>query len=441
MLNRRLRAVWLMSRLSLLAVIAWATPALAQPLSIPSDGSDGVFNPGGPSIVVDLSQAPSGHWSTPGNGSGVYDPDQWAVVFKYSSVNVPAGTTVTFTNHPSGAPVIWLVQGDVLISGTVNLNGATGHSSSTFPRTYAHPGPGGFRGGRGSAIGQSGSGGFGVGGGHRAPNIGGGAGGSYATSGAAGAQGALVGTTYGNVGVFPLIGGSGGGGGTTGASSTNASGGGGGGGAILIAASSMIRVQGSLLANGGSVGSTIQTNHGGGGSGGGIRLVAQVISGDGTIAAQPGLGGTGTGANAGGNGGHGRIRVEGDSIDLTGSTNPAASLGQPNLRFFRESSTPIIRAASIGGRQVPTDPAAGFEFPADVQIEQSGVVPMSIVAENVPPNAAVTVRITPTVGPVATFNAVFVGGNTAMSSWEAMVDVSNGFSAVQIRAELPAPTP
>src|ERR1051325_5230274 len=85
---------------------------------IPSDGSDEAFTPTD-NVVVDLSQAVTGTWDANNHenaGKGIYDPAKWAVVFKYSSVNIPAGKTVTFKNHPSRAPVVWLVTGDVTVA-------------------------------------------------------------------------------------------------------------------------------------------------------------------------------------------------------------------------------------------------------------------------------------------------------------------------------------
>ena len=119
-----------------------ALPAAASILIPGADGSDGVFNPSA-SVEVDLGLAITASWDTPGTGNGVYDGEKWAVVFKYSSVNIPAGVTVTFKNHPSYAPVAWLVSGDVDIDGVVDL---TGGDPEALHRRAA-PGPGGFRGG------------------------------------------------------------------------------------------------------------------------------------------------------------------------------------------------------------------------------------------------------------------------------------------------------
>ena len=100
----------------------------------------------------------------PGLGQGVYDGDKWAVVFRYSSVTIPQLTTVRFKNHPSHAPVIWLVTGDVDIGGGsfVELDGSDGVPGQSL---VVESGPGGFRGGRRALNGFEEGGGFGPGGG------------------------------------------------------------------------------------------------------------------------------------------------------------------------------------------------------------------------------------------------------------------------------------
>ena len=76
-----------------------------------SDGSDGAFNPMS-SLTIDLAQAGSGP------GTGTYDAANWAVVFNYTTIDIPEGVGVYFNNHPSGAPVVWLASGDVTIAGS-----------------------------------------------------------------------------------------------------------------------------------------------------------------------------------------------------------------------------------------------------------------------------------------------------------------------------------
>ena len=177
--------------LTALAVLGSFTSAFAQ-LSIPdANGSDGPLN--ATATPIDLSQAIAGdalfYSNSGGNvGKGVYDAARWVVVYKYSSVNVPVGITVTFLNHPSNAPVVWLVQGNVTIAGTVSVNGKNGVLGPLVNPTDG--GPGGFRGGAGGP--QGGGTGLGPGGG-AGPNASG-----------------IFNTSYGNPEILPLIGGSGG---------------------------------------------------------------------------------------------------------------------------------------------------------------------------------------------------------------------------------------
>ena len=105
----------------ILLALLFTAPLSRAILTIPSDGSDGIFAPT-TSVEIDLSQATTGAWdasnaATPGKGR--YDATKWAIVFKYNTVSIPAGVTVTFKNHPSRAPVVWLVSGNVTIAGTV----------------------------------------------------------------------------------------------------------------------------------------------------------------------------------------------------------------------------------------------------------------------------------------------------------------------------------
>ena len=141
------------TRILLTLYLLGSLVAQAQ-LTIPgADGSDGALVID-VNTTIDLSQAVNGDgttvkWDTANTanaGKGIYDPLKWAIVFKYSSVSVAAGATVSFTNHPSRAPVVWLVSGNVTIEGAVSLNG----SNAKAPPALSNPGPGGFRGGTGN---------------------------------------------------------------------------------------------------------------------------------------------------------------------------------------------------------------------------------------------------------------------------------------------------
>lgn len=279
----------MMRLLSRLAVVAFTASLAQAQLTVPgADGSDGPFNPSGATYSVDLSKAASAAWNAPSPvaGSGVYDASKWAVVYKYTSVNIPPGTTVKFSNHPSGAPVVWLVSGSVTIDGTISLDG----SAAVLAPDPAPPGPGGFASGRGyfSSL-SSGSAGFGPGGAsHDASVTTVAGGGSFRTAG-----GGIAGPLYGSARLIPLVGGSG-------ASPwyNNLGCGlgwnqpGAGGGAILIACVHSITLSGGIHAAGGAGTHTNcgSTNiYGASGAGGGIRLVADSVTGSGTLRAQDAL--------------------------------------------------------------------------------------------------------------------------------------------------------
>lgn len=66
--------------------------------------------------MIDLSQAVTGTWDANNSanvGKGTFDPAKGTVVFKYSCVTINATRTITFINHPSRDPRVWLVRGNV----------------------------------------------------------------------------------------------------------------------------------------------------------------------------------------------------------------------------------------------------------------------------------------------------------------------------------------
>lgn len=392
-------------------------------ITVPSDGSDGdlVINA---NTSIDLSLAVEGSWDQAGNGNGVYDPDQWAVFFKYSSVTVNGSRTLRFINHPSGAPVVWLVQGDVMIFGTINIDGEDGAATNTV-ETFATPGPGGFRGGKASGPTGPESAGQGPGGGQVNPDGAAGAG-SYATVGG----GAFAGALYGNTGLFPLIGGSGGAG-------TNATkGGGAGGGAMLIATSGTVTVDGNIFARGGVGGNGFNAIDGGSGSGGAVRIVAGSMGGNGVISARGGQGSDGVET-----GGDGRISVEAESYSYAGTMEPlnAFTMAADPLRIVQDTTTPSVRILTVGGEPVDVDPRARFTLSStDVALGSEATQTVTIIGENIPSTSQVTLRIV-RVGNTTSeiVPASFVSETGTTSTWTADVVVAGGFSSLQASAQLP----
>lgn len=432
-----------------------------------ADGSDGAFNPTcAPTpctVTVDLSQAVTGVWDMDNSanaGKGVYDPDKWAVVFKYSSVNVSSGVTVAFSNHPSRAPVVWLVSGDVTIAGVVSLNGKAGHAYNASP-IHAEPGPGGFRGGVGREGLASSSAGLGPGGGQfsysTCPTQG-----SYgaANAGSFGAAGqdwricipqcyggsGTAGPTYGNSPLFPLIGGSGG----SGAWSHDAQGGGGGGGgggALLIATAAGIALNGQIECRGGDTAGPGCGYVGAGGSGGGVRLIGDTITGTGSIRADGGVG-----VSTVADGGAGRIRVEANDIDKTITSSPPYSGALPNdpIQIWPpDDVAPSVAVTEVqftspdGSPQPPvippSDPRSNYTHPeADVSIDTVQPATIVIAATNVPASWEVKVRIVPRFGQDTTADATCASGNDPCTQWTAQAAIPRDMvSAIQVRAKFP----
>jgi len=406
-------------RFSLLAGWLLAWPALAA-LSIPSDGSDGELFIA-TNTVIDLGQAVDGAWDADNSaqaGRGIYDASRWAVVFKYSAVNIASGATLSFTNHPSRAPVVWLVSGDVVIAGTLSVKGGNYVATPGL----AEPGPGGFRGGMAYfTSGVAGSGGFGPGGGAATGNTS--SGGSYGSVGVGGGPG----PAYGNPSLIPLLGGSGGGG-----DIDNSQPGGAGGGAILVACGGTLTLTGTINANGGNSANPGYNAIGGSGSGGGIRLVADTLAGTGVVQA---IGGT-----VGNPGGLGRIRIE-----RVTNTSVLQVTPDPSVVALADGATPLlwppddaprVRIVSIGGEAVPDDPRAAFGAALpDVTIAQAATTTVIVETTHVEEAAQVFVRATPRSN--ASYVRVQASSHEVVSAdplvihWTVVVPAPVGYSGLQ----------
>lgn len=378
-----------------------------------STGADGAFTPTA-SIEITL----------PADGK-----------LNYSTVNVPAGVTVTFKKNTANTPVYMLATGNVTIAGTMDL--------SATDATVVAPGrggPGGLDGGLGAYPDTCGGAGLGLGGGKAATKGtgtmsygGGGGGASFGTAGTNGAtpgasysNGGITGETYGNISILPLIGGSGGGGGCGGTiyGGTSAGGGGGGGGAILIASSGTIDVSGTIRADGGNGGAAgTSSGKGGGGSGGSIKLMADVIKGNGTLSAVGGIGTVSGGSYNGGSGGNGRIRLESNTLLRTAATSPSYTYNNAPLHVF-PPNTPALNIVSVGGTAVPASPTGKFSTP-DIILPNnlSNPVNVGIQATNIPAGTTVTVNVVSQVGNPSSATAV-LAGTDASSSATASVNLS-----------------
>lgn len=436
----------------------WLAAMLCLPLSghafdSGSTGADGALKP---TVNLVIPLPPSG-------------------VLNYTEINIPAGVTVSFSRNATNTPVVLLVAGNVVINGTLNLNGSTAWNTGTAGDGNQGDdglpgigGPGGFDGGRGGPGGVSsrpcadeteankfrGGAGLGPGGGGGGRPVfqswgsycyfEGGAGGGFAQnsekSGFAGSSSyvwpgtATAGPAYGSDLLLPLIGGSGGGGGA-GGSIYGGSGGGGGGGALLLAASGTITIgsAGKITAYGGwggkvegpgdSVGGA-----GGGGAGGAIRLVATTIAGNGLIEATggdstspPGNGYRGT------VGSPGRIRLEAESITYNRSTNPPFTKGAPGNLFI--AGLPTLKIVSVAGQLAPDQPSGN----ADITLPAATPNPVKVVFQtaNVPLGNTVLLTVAPAFGPVIRVQSPALSGVTESATASVDVNLPPGPSVLQ----------
>lgn len=377
-------------------VLAGCTAAHADialpPAQAGGYGSDGALTVSS-NTTVNLSLAPTGTWdqnNAANAGKGVYDPTQWAVVFKYSSVTINVNDTLKFKNNLTTAPVVWLVNGNVTINGTIDLS--SDNLLDIYGLTY-NPGPGAFRGSapRGGGFGPGGA-------------LGTNSSASYATAGTAGTPGKV----YGNSSILPLIGGSG----NAGAASPGSP----GGGAILIAATGTITVNGKITSS----------DYG---SGGAIRLVADTISGTGTLL-----------ASSFGNSGDGRIRLEANTIGSGISTTPIAAGALPGATatIWPPATAATVRIVSVGSAVAPADPMARLNFTADVfPSVLSATLPVSIETKNVPITATVNLRVAPVSTTPTTVPASYVSGDVNTAEWTANITPPVGSTILQVRVEAP----
>ena len=438
----------------LLAAMAIAMPTIAA-VNSGSTGADGAF---APSVNTEVQLPPSG-------------------ILNYTTINIPAGVTVTFKRNALNTPAYLLASGDVTIAGTLDVRGLDGKAAGSYgdgnqadDGLPGKGGPGGFDGGRGGRADAAstpaiirGGAGTGPGGGLGGieggdysgcatgagyfPRVG--LGGAYAFDGSdafsrpyCGTASTRVAKAYGSAAMQPLIGGSGGGGGRGGVAFPG-SGGGGGGGALLIASSGALTVTstGSIDTTGGDAGGVAGNgsgDSGGGGSGGAIRLLATTIAGSGRLSALGGcinvsnarrqscapspynVSNTANGASPG------RIRLEAENITFAGTVDPGQVVGTPSAVFV--SNIPSLRISTVGGTAVPASPTgvADVTFPAT----QTGPVTVEFQTTNVPTGSTVLLRLVPAYGNVVETLSPAISGSTASGTAAVSVTLPQGPSTL-----------
>ena len=424
-------------------------PSLAQ-LGVPSDGSDGAFSPTS-NVEIDLTEAAEAAWDVSPNptpGKGVYDGQKWAVVFRYSAVNIPTGVSVRFKSRPGYPPVVWLVQGDVTIDGTLNV-AAPENVLDPDNLQLRIPGPGGFRGGKQysqlySGAHQEAGAGFGPGGGKRAATgFTGASGGTYSTL-PTGYPPELAGEPYGNSEIVPLLGGSGG----SAKPDANGSGamyGGAGGGAILIATNGVFTLNGVVDARGGNIGWPVSTPlETGPGSGGAVRAICDQMNGfGGAFDVRGGLSGD---YGASGEAGGGRVRIESNVFawhgGLLGGTMSNGFPSSP-AQIWPPEETPSVRLIEVNGQTVSADPRARLGLSRqDVTLASTSDVTWRVESRHVPLDWSVSLRVNPMAG-----KELFVacsmepGGTVDLAYWSCTATMPSGYFTTQVRAKAPDYTP
>ena len=334
-------------------------------------------------------------------------------IYQYTSVNIPAGVTVTFIPSAKNTPVVWLVQNNCQIDGTVDLSGQDGNESQG-----GLGGPGGWRGG---SVYQDGpTNGQGPGGGGAGAS---GAPGGYGTTSAT--SGGAPGSSYGNNFLIPLLGGSGGGAGGCPTCVANC-GGGGGGGAILIAASA-ISINGVLTLKGGASGKhyywILDYYMGGGGSGGGVRLFAASISGSGSINTSGGFGDNSGSAT----GGLGRVRFDTYDVSFTGAINGVFTQGFQPIIIPTAGQGAQLAITSVGGVPVSASPTGGITTPdAVLSAQQNNPISVVVQCSNIPLNTQITVSVNPVTGAAVSATGLNSTGTLASSIATISINIPRG---------------
>jgi hypothetical protein len=396
--------------LQAMAVLLACWSAHAQ-VNSGSNGSDGAFNPT-TNTVINMADHPDG-------------------IYQYTSVNIPTNVTVTFIPNANNTPVVWLVQSNCIVNGTLLLNGSDGTNA-----VGGAGGPGGGSGGNGGATARDGQGiggGRGSAGGKFGEQYGGN--GSFATNGARLSGYSAVcayddqpsqgesGQPYGNIFLIPLLGGSGGGG------SSRGYGGGGGGGAIMIAANNFVELNGQILCRGGSSMQVGFRRFGGGGSGGGVRIISHEIRGSGVISVSGGS----VNHNCGfqydylSYASPGIIRLDAYVNNFSGATEGFVTRGFQPIIFPSGGQGAQLTVTSVGGVPVSASPSGQLATPdAVLSAQQNNPIPIVVHCSNIPLDTQITVSVKPANAPAVSATGRNSSGTFASSTATILINIPRG---------------
>lgn len=403
-------------------------PTLVLGFASGSTGADGAFNP---TVNTRVDLPPSG-------------------VLHYTTVNIPAGVTVTFTRNTTNTPVVLLATGNVAIAGTLDVSGSAsthaGASGDANPGDDGIPGaggPGGYEGGSGGLVPNirggnglgpgGGDGGQGYYSGYYGTDPASGGGGGFGTAGGS-SRSTNGGPSYGSSQLLPLVGGSGGGGGF-GGTAFRGSGGGGGGGAILIASSGTLKIDGAIYANGGGAGSSAGVGcggYGGSGSGGAIRLLATRLEGNGTlqaVGAGNASGGCGNyNQSYGGAGAAGRIHLAAEQVARTAGTNPGSTPSTTPGPVF-VAGLPTLAITSVAGVAAPAAPTGNADI--SLPVTTPNPVTVTFATTGVPVGNTVKLTVKPANGAATSVVSPALTGTQDAATTSVQVSLPTGPSVLE----------
>ena len=373
-----------------------------QPFNSGSTGADGALNITAPGVTYFNPPAMNLHPTNPN-------------IFNFTTVTIAAGSTLKFTEEVFHGPVFFLVTGDVVINGILDLSGdAAVVATSQSQRQISYGGSGGFGGGLGGGPNNT-----------PVPEPGNGpGGGGIGISGVPGGAGKFTGNNY----LIPLVGGSGGGGAYPAGGCFGPSGGA-GGGAILIASSASITVSstGSIAATGGIDGYC--NSYSGSGSGGAIRLVANTVTFPNMASScgNPALSVGAVNANSG------LIRIESFNTSQINS----GCLAQWNMVISTPFSLVLpatapgsIAVSAVNGVPINANP---FSFP-DTVINTSNPVVVNIQAQYIPPGTTPKLIVFSETGPDQIITCTPLAGTLQSSTSTASVTFPVGGSRGFVKA-------
>ena len=395
---------------SITIILAALTGPVLGQIESGSDGSDGVLSPV-TNTVINMSDHPDG-------------------IYQYTSISITSGVTVTFIPNAENTPVVWLVQSNCVIAGSVNLDGQDTADGGLG-------GVGGYDGGHGGSESMPAGDGLGPGGGKATSTTWMGANASYGTLGGVYPSFTSYGTTkpaqdppgdmYGNDYLVPLIGGSGG------AGVIHSGGtGGGGGGAILIAASGTITINGTISVQGG--GSDNGHRAAGGGSGGAVRLVGTTVTGGGTVHATGGRCYEYYNSNRESTAGSGRIRIDAMNNSFTGTAYGSFTFGYQPIILPPASQAVGLSIETVGGVAVDSTPTGSSTDP-DVTVPANTQNPVTITVKctNIPLNTEVIIDAKPANGASVRAAALNAVGDSVESYASVDIDLPRGAGTIQAK--------